>query len=334
MLPPCPRSAALSLMRAVTLFILAGCGGSSAGGGNSTTLNALNLTTSTSALLTNDSQTATLTVTTSPVMAGVSVTVTTDTGVLNQTSGTTNASGIVTFTFRVGANTSPRTANITATAGAISATIPIQIKPATVLVSSTSSNLLSNGSTPATLTVLVEDAAGVALPGTAVTLTQPTPNVVTLASVSGVTDPKGLFTSSVAGATAGTTTTVTATALGVSANSSFTVAAAGVTTPPSTTFFIQKVDVTSAGVTTTPALKEPIQIKAGDTLVLTVSVTSTAPANVLFNTTLGALGFFGTGVNTATATLTSVNVGTAVVTASDQAGNTASLIVVVTASGF
>lgn len=208
-------------------------------------------------------------------LSGVTVTLSTDTGVLGAPTVVTNNETPATVTFNSGGNPINRTATITATAGTVSAQIPIQIVGATVTLTSTGTTLPNDGTSPLTLTVTAKDAGNIVVPNAAVVLTSTGAGTVTITPASGTTLSDGTFTATVKGAAAGAVT-LTATALGATATKEVTVAAVGAS------FAIdqQKLnDVVIANNTTTA-------MKIGDKLELQVNAPS--GGTVTFATTIGS----------------------------------------------
>jgi len=204
------------------------------------------------------------------------VTLSADTGLLSTNLVTTDGTGIATFTFNAGgANRSNRTATITATAGTVTTQYPIQIQGSTATVTSTNSNLSDSGSPTSTLTVSAKDSAGTSIPKADVVLSQTGSGTVTFTPASGVTDASGNFTSTIAGSKAGAVT-VTATTLGASAASDFTI------TPSSSTLKIASTQLNAAAAVNNPT---QVAMKIGDTLV--VNVSAPGATKVRFVSTLG-----------------------------------------------
>lgn len=281
-----------ALCMTATLAMLAGCGAgntsgpaappAAAGAGTPAAATAATIALSATPVTVKSDNSTSTTITVSTLNASnalipdILVSLSADTGILNVPSVTTGAAGTATFTFSSGvARKDNRTATITASsAGAPSAQIPVQIVGSTVTLNSTAAALPDDGSSPATLTIAVKDAGGNAISGTAVTLTTTGTGNVTLTPASGTTDVNGQLIVTVAGAAAGTAT-VTATALGATASTAFTVS------PTATTFAITQT-TNGTVVTANPNL---VAMKIGDSLV--VQVAAPAAANVTFATTLG-----------------------------------------------
>jgi hypothetical protein len=217
----------------------------------------------------------------------------TDYGILGAatvTTGTSSAPGTVTFT--ADASKFNRTATIKATAGAVTAQLPIQIKGSQVTVTSLNgSTLPDDGTLPLNLTITVKDAGNNIVPNAAVTLTQTSKNggqvkFYTTASgvagaantLSGVTDTSGIFAFVAGGAVGGAgTVTVSAAALGTSATADFKV------TPSAATFGIDQQTLNGVVVVGNP---KPTALKIGQSLVVQVNAPSPI-ANVTFATTTG-----------------------------------------------
>lgn len=235
----------------------------------SATAAALSLSATPTTVNSDNSTASTLTVTaisaTNAVVPGVVVTLATDTGLLSTNSVTTDITGVATFSFKAGgANRTNRTATITATAGTATTQYPLQIIGSTATLNSTVNNLPDNGTLPSTMTVTAKDSAGGLVSNASVVLTQAGAGSVIFNPSSGVTNASGIFKSTVSGATAGATV-ATASTLGATATSNFTV------TPTAASFGISSTSLNGAAPITNPI---QVAMKIGDTLVITV----TAPA--------------------------------------------------------
>lgn len=338
-----------AVLAAASVLPLTGCGGTK----STTTTTTTTTTTATTATTTatassiilsatpitvksDNSTPATFTLTTvdasNAAVAGVTVTLSTDTGLLNKSSVTTDATGVATFTFQAGgADRSNRTATITATAGTVTKQYPIQISGSTATATASASSLSASGTPTATLTVTAKDSAGTAIPNVPVVLTQAGAGTVTFTPVSGVTDTSGLFTSTVAGSVAGSAV-VTATTLGATSTSNFTVS------PSATTLSIASSSLNGAAAITNPV---QVAMKIGDTLAITVN--AAGATQVRFVSTLGTwntqtLTPSATVVNvvggTATATLTTTQAGIATIYVDNPAATNAnaSMTVAMTAT--
>lgn len=337
----------VSLLLAAAIAALAGCSDNTASTGSTTTTTtatttaaSIQISGSPTSIKSDDSNTSTITVTavsaTNATVSGATITLSADTGLLNTQTVTTDATGKATATFSSGAaNKTNRTATITATSGAATALLPVQITGSTLALTATSTSLPANGTSPATLTITAKDAGGMLISGAAVTLTQTGSGTVTLTPAAGTTDVNGQLSVSVAGTTAGTAT-VSVAAVGTTATTSFTVAAS------TTTFGISLVTL-NAGAGVVPASPKTSAMKIGDSLA--VQVTAPAPtASVTFATSIGT--WVGAPVATpnvitvavaggiATATLNSVSAGVASVQVLDPTNLTLSdtLSVGITAS--
>ncbi|MFA6015183.1 MAG: Ig-like domain-containing protein [Gallionellaceae bacterium] len=317
----------------------------------SATAAALTISASPTTVQSDNSTAATVSVTaisaSNAAVAGVQVSLSTDTGLMSSNTVTTDSSGVATFTFKAGgANKLNRTATISATAGTATAQYPIQIVGSTVTLNSTSLSLTDDGSVPATLTVTAKDSAGIIVPNASVVLTQSVANRVSFTPASGVTDASGLFTSTVKGASSGSTT-VTASALGATATNNFVV------TPTAATFGIGSTTLTpcatlvnntcTAFAAASTPVTNPLQVamKIGDKL--TVSVNAPAPAtSVRFVSSMGnwtgetTPGFLlvtpVSSVATATLTATSAGVATIYVDNPSVPATNASMTVSMTAT--
>ena len=283
----------------------------------------INLSATPTTVKSDGSTTATITVNalnaSNAALSGVTVTMSTDTGVLSAASVVTNITTPATVTLSSGGNKNNRTATITATAGSVTAQIPIQIVGSTITLTSTRTSLPADGSSPVTLTATAKDAGGNAVSGTAVTLTQTGGGSVAITSATGTTNASGIFTATVAGTGAGAVT-ITATALGATATTGLTVATAA------NVFAIESLSLNDGA----PYNTDPTAMKTnGDTL--NVTVNAPGVTTVRFATTIGgwnsstnkvldvAVGTTGDGAGKVSATLTSTNIGIANVQVSDAA---------------
>lgn len=283
-----------SFLLSAAIALLAGCGG---GGGGATTAGTTTTTTTTTTptvtvtaasldllaspttVKSDGSTSTTITVTAlnaaNAAVQGVTVTMSADTGVLGSATIVTGAAGTAPVTFSSGSSKINRTATITATAGAVSAQIPVQIVGSTVTVNSTGATLPDDGSSPVTLTVTAKDAGGNTVPNAAVTLTKTGSGNVTLTPSSGVTDASGQLSVTASGVASGAVT-VSAAALGATATSALTVS------PSAATFAIDQQTLNGAVVAGNPAITA---MKIGQSLAVRVNAPSAA--NVTFATTTG-----------------------------------------------
>lgn len=283
----------------------------------------INLSATPTTVKSDGSTTATITVNalnaSNAALSGVTVTMSTDTGVLSAASVVTNITTPATATLSSGGNKNNRTATITATAGSVTAQIPIQIVGSTVTLTSTGTSPPADGSSPVTLTATAKDAGGNAVSGTAVTLTQTGGGSVAITSATGTTNASGIFTATVAGTGAGAVT-ITATALGATATTGLTVDTAA------NVFAIESLSLNGGASYNTDLTTMKIN---GDTL--NVTVNAPGVTTVRFATTIGgwnsstnkvldvAVGTTGDGTGKVSATLTSTNIGIANVQVSDAA---------------
>lgn len=284
---------------------------------NTATAASLDLMASPSSVKSDGSTFTTITVTAlnsaNAAVSGVTVTMSTNSGILGASTITTNSAGIATVTFTSGANKINRTATITATAGAVSAQIPVQVVDSTVTVASTASTLPDDGSLPVTLTVTAKDAGNNIVPNAAVTLSKTGAGNVTLTPASGTTNGSGQFTATATGTGAGAVT-VTAAALGATATTSLTVS------PSAAVFSINQQTLNGTVVAGNPDITA---MKIGDTLA--VRVNAPTSSNVTFATTTGQWNGSGAVVTvpvvlgSATATLTTTQAGVATVQVYDPA---------------
>ena len=264
---------------AAGVALLAGCGGGGSGTTTSTTPPATSFSLLADPPTVNSDGLNSTTITivalnaANATVSGVVATLSADSGILSDPTITTGTGAApVTVTFSPGASKINRTATITATAGAISAQIPVQIIGSTVALSSTGSTLPDDGQSPVTLTITAKDSGGKVVPNAAVTLIQTGSGSVTLTPTSGITDVNGQLSAQAKGARAGKVT-ISVAALGATATTDITVS------PTAATFAIDQLDGVDALNTTLAAMK------IGNTL--SVRVNSLNAANVTFATTTG-----------------------------------------------
>ncbi len=151
----------------------------------------LDLAASPTSIKTDGSTTSTITVNAlnagNAIISGVTVYLSTDTGVLSAPSVTTPGTVTLSRGGDKAANKANRTATITAStttsAGEITAHIPVQIEGSTVSITSDASAIPTTGST--NLTVTVKDAGGNPVSGAEVELTQSVTGRVTFGSSTG-----------------------------------------------------------------------------------------------------------------------------------------------------
>lgn len=292
----------------------------------------LSLSATPTSVLSDNSTTTTVTVSalsaTNAAVPNVVVTLGADTGILGAQTVTTGATGQATFSFSSGtASKSNRTATITATAGAVTTQLPVQINGSTITVVATGNTVPNTGLTPITLTFTAKDAAGTPIPGAAISVSAAGTGTVTLTPVTApanVTNASGQYVVTVAGTAAGTVT-VTASALGATVTAPVTVTAAaamfGISQTVLTTGGVAQVAATNP---TTVSMKTTVNPLLATPESLLVTVSAPLPtANVTFATTMGiwngvaAQSIVTVPVNavtrTASATLTSTAAGLATV---------------------
>ena len=185
------RTNALSALLACAALLLAGCGGGSTDSGSfqppSTgtvppVASSLVVTSSVATLLGDGSVPATITAlvkdANNVVLKGVPVTLSTSSGALSAGSGTSDGTGQVNVTLTTGGDPTVRTITVTARSGTLTATVAVPVGvppvtavvPASLVVTSSLTTILADGSAPATITALVRDANNVVLKDVTVTL--------------------------------------------------------------------------------------------------------------------------------------------------------------------
>jgi hypothetical protein len=144
---------------------------------------------------------------------GVPVALAADSGVLAAPSGSvTGTGGDVTSTFTLGQDRANRTVTITATSGTLTTSAQIVISGSTVQLTA-SKNVVANATEPVTLAVVLRDAAGQPLSNAQVSFST---TQGTLAATTAVANAEGRASTTLTGVVSAAT--VTATALGTSAN--------------------------------------------------------------------------------------------------------------------
>jgi len=320
----------LSVLAFSSMIVLSGCGqvASTATTTGTTTTTAtataasLLLSASPLSVQSDNSTPATITLSSvnasNAAVSGVVVALSSDSGLLDKSTLTTDGTGVGTFTFKAGGvDRSNRTATITATAGTVSTQLPIQIIGSTAAITSSSGSLSDNGTQTSTLTVTAKDSASTVMPNVAVALTQSGAGQVAFSPASGVTDTSGVFTSTISGTTAGSST-VTASTLGATASSAFTI------TPSAATLSILSSTLNGGAATSNPV---QVAMKIGDTLAIKVNAPSATQTQVRFITTIGSWSPVGAAPLPATATVVTVVGGTATATLSTTQAGVASVYV-------
>ena len=138
----------------------------------------------------------------------VMVSFSTSTGALSAASETTDTSGQAIVDFHSGlVDQSNRVATITATAGSLTAQVPVQISGSTVTVNQAKTTLII-GEAPDSLEIYVTNSAGTAIYNTPVTISVASSSTgnVTVTPASGNTDVEGTLDVAVSGANPGTVT--------------------------------------------------------------------------------------------------------------------------------
>ena len=225
--------------------------------------------------------------------------------------GVTNANGIFTTTL---ASTAAGMDTVTATEGSAQESATVTFNPgnpsgSTLIVTASPTSVTADGVTATTVAVLVEDAYGNVVPGAAVTLSS-TGAGDTFASLTGVTNGNGLFTTTLTSTTAGVDT-ITATE---GAASEFTTVTFNPGNPSGSTSIVtaSPTSVTADGVTTTtiavlvedaygnviPGAAVTLS-STGGTADTFASATGVTNANGIFTTTLTSSA---AGIDTVTAT--------------------------------
>ena len=235
-------------------------------------------------------------------VGGVTVILSSDSGILTVLDPITNANGVVSAQINAGGDPSTRTITISADANGVVGSVGIDVLGTTLSLSGASS-LAQGDSAP--YTIVLSDAGGNGISGQTVDISSSAGN--TLESNSLTTDVGGqaqvLLTASAAGLD-----TLTATALGISATQDLTVS--------DDSFSL-----------TAPLSGDEVLLNTPATVELTWSIAGVPQVgqNISFSATRGALSSFSAvtdGAGVATVTISSNNAGAAVITATNSAGTT------------
>jgi len=238
-------------------------------------------------------------------VGGVTVIMSTDSGILSVLDPVTNANGIVTATLNAGGDPTNRAITISADANSIIGTATINVTGTTLSLSGAPA--LSQGDS-ATYTIVLSDAARNGIANQVVDVSSANGN--TLAAASLTTDTGGQAQVDVTASTAGLDT-LTAAALGLTAT--------------------QTLDVSNDNfVLTAPAAAAEVLLNTMVAVDLTWSVGGTPQAgqNISFSATRGTLSAFSAMTNAAgvaSVMITSNNAGGAVISATNSVGTTTSV---------
>lgn len=278
---------------AAVMAALAGCSDNTTSASTTTTTTtttaaSLQLSASPATVKSDNSTSATITVTAvdagNAVVPNTPITMSADTGIISPGPFNTGSTGSTTLTFSSGAaNKVNRTATITATAGAVTGSLPVAIVGSTLtLVTATTS--ISTG-TPATLTATSKDAGGNPVSGQTVSFTVASGSG-TLSAATVTTDANGVATVSFTATAAGAT----------SVKADWLDSPAGVSTISATQPF-SAATAGTAFLLVSPA-SSPFAVTLGTTKAVTVyvpaTILTTAVANVRFSTSLGSWQLSGT----------------------------------------
>ena len=205
-----------------------------AGGGQPASLS---LATSQASVKSDNSDSATITATlldggNAPIFDYI-VAFSADTGIISSSSATTDESGEAKVTFSSG-TTDPinRTALITATAGTLTADIPVQILGSTLTLSTDKTTIPSDGSITATLTATAKNAGGTAVKGAEIIFSVTGTGGVDVTASSSTTNASGQLQATVKGTASGDVTVTaewvdpTTSQVGTTASQAYTVGAA------------------------------------------------------------------------------------------------------------
>ncbi len=303
----CTNIAILILFIAFFSFQITGCGSSGddedsttpdPNGDTTVVLDKISLATSQVSVKSDNLDFATITATVldtnKAVVEGATVSFSANEGQISDASVDTDENGKAEITFSSGTDKTNRTATITARVSGLSPVqIPIQITGSTILLSTDSTNIAVDES-PATLTILVQDANGFGVESL-VTLSAEPAGVVTLSQYTGNTDTSGNLEVGITGVAAGSVT-VTVQALGVTDTQDYTVGTSDevfcITSPVDDPYSLStNIDLT---ITVNAPTQEYVQFATtlgtwdwGDDLVLTKAVSGGSAEAVLTSSEAG-----------------------------------------------
>ena len=222
------------LLHAMILCILVSCGGSEgfttppaeSGGGTTPTdtdVATVTLLSSSPQLLSGDASGITITAivkdTNNNLLIDKTVSFATDSGALEVTQATTDASGIATATLTSGGDESNRTIALTATTGTVSATTSISVTGTTLTVSGQNSLVLGDSTV---LTLTLNDSFGAGQSGASLTVSSAQGNTLSAATLT--TDTSGGASVTITGDSSGTDTISVA---GLGTTATFSLAVSG-----------------------------------------------------------------------------------------------------------
>jgi hypothetical protein len=255
------------------------------------------------------------------VMSGQPVTFskgTDSTAYFSGMSAITDSNGIAIATLNIGTNMANRSIPLSATAGNAVGTNTVDVTGTKISISGNTSLALNATST---LTIIVKDSTGVAVPGVMLTVNSQNANPVSLSPATGITDSTGQITATVTASNAGTGTDVlSVSGAGASQTQALTINSGsfGFTAP---------VAVAPA---TTPEL--PINTQTSVTVHWAVAGVPQASVPVYFSTTRGTISPSPATTNAsgdATASVTAGSTGATILTAAGTGGTPATTLNVV-----
>lgn len=243
--------------------------------------------------------TATLVDTSNAVMPGVIVSFATNSGNLNASTATTDASGQATVTLKSGlADFSNRTATVTATvAGVASASVPVLIKGSTVALAVTPSNTIQVGTGTLAATATATNAAALGLSNQTIrfSIGATSTGAATLSAATLITDATGVTP----------TLTFTPTASGTVVLTAEWLDPAGAVTATATKDIFVTAATGLAFAITIPA-SDPFALTSGATQLLAATVPATIAGGTVANVRISATSGTWTGTSPATGPLTSI----------------------------
>lgn len=285
-----PVRALAMLIMLAAIPVLSGCPTQSEDGSGTLTSTAatnvasLSLTPSAGAVKSDNSDTTTVTLvalsSVNSALSGVEVALAADTGILSAATVTTDADGQATFTFKSGSvSKSNRIATITASAGQSTGETTVRIEGSTVTAVAGSTTLVvDGGGSTATMTITARDAAQSPVENASVTIVKSSGvGIVTVTPSSGVTDANGQLVVSVEGGDTEGAVTLTTTALGATATTTFTVG--------SSAAVFAVTSVTNSNGTQPTLNPSLVSMKTNETLDVVVSAAGSS--SVLFASSMG-----------------------------------------------
>lgn len=319
----------VSLLLAAAIAALAGCSDNTASTGatptGASTAAAVQLLVSSQQMLSSSTASTVLTAialdANGQAIADKTVTFskgTDSTAYFTNVSATTDANGVATATLNIGTNMANRVVSVSATVDTAVGTNSVTVTGTTIAISGNTSLAISASST---LTVIVKDSTGVAVPGITLAVASQNGNPIVLSPATGITDSTGQITATVTATNAGTGTDVlTVTGAGASQTQTLTINSASF--------------AFNAPVTVAPATTPEIVVNTATPVSVLWSVAGVPQAGLAVNFYSSRGTITGSPATTnasgiATASVTAGSTGTTILTASGASGTPAATLNVV-----